>query len=153
MTRYDYKIAANWNNSAGLANLESISVSGGEDLHTLLGRLAANTYYLAHTLQPFAINYELTTSGASSQRGFTKVILNFPVIGAKSYDYLETTYGQGNSTYRGKVTIRLRSGDFNTYANYNGILALAPPPRPFYRGADFWYQDVQATILIKGVAS
>lgn len=153
MARYNYQLAAAWNNAAGLANIESISVSGGEDLSLILGRLPSATYYLAHTLEPYELPFELTAGGTLTQRGYAKVILNFPVMGAKSYDYLDNTYAQGNSTTRGKVTVKLRSNDFNTYVNYNAIMQLAKAPKPIYRSSKYWLENVQVTFLIRGVAS
>lgn len=153
MARYNYQLAAAWNNAAGLANIESISVSGGEDLSLILGRLPAATYYLAHTLEPYDLPYEITAGGTLTQRGYAKVILNFPIMGAKSYDYLFTTYAQGNSTTRGKVTVKLRSNDFNSYVNYNAIMRLAKAPQPIYRSSKYWYENINVAFLIRGTAS
>lgn len=153
MARYNYQLAAAWNNAAGLSNIESIAVSGGEDLSLLLGRLVSPIYYLAHTLEPYDLPFEITAGGSMTQRGYAKAILNFPVMGVKSYDYLDATYAQGNSTTMGKVTVKLRSNDFNTYVNYNAIMQLAKAPKPIYRSSKYWYQDVQVTFLIRGVAS
>jgi len=152
MARYGYKIAQGWNNTAGLANFESISVSGGEDLHGVVRRIAANCYFLPQTFLPYAPNFVLSAGGSYSQAGYAKCILLFPLIGAKSYDYLATTYGQDNTTYRGKVTLTFRSNDFNTYANYNALLKLADAPKPIFQQNKYWYQDVQATFLIRGTA-
>lgn len=153
MPLYDYKIATNWNNAAGLTNFESISVSGGEDLHSVLARLASATYYLPQTQEPYNLPYELTAGGTYTQRGYAKAILLFPLMGVKSFDYLESTYGQGNTSYHGKVTVRLRSANFNSYANYNAIMSLANAPKPIYRMSAYFYQDIAVTFLLRGVAS
>lgn len=152
MTRYSYKIAQGWNNAAGLTNFESISVSGGEDLHGAIRRIASACYYMPQTFLPYAPNFVLTAGGGYTQSGYTKCVLLFPLIGAKSYDYLATTYAQDNTTYRGKCTIAIRSNDFNTYANYNAIFKLADAPKPIFQQSKYWYENVQAEFLIRGTA-
>lgn len=153
MPLYDYKIATNWNNAAGLTNFESISVTGGEDLHGVLARIASPCYYLPQTQEPFSIPFELTAGGTYTQRGYSKAILLFPLMGAKAYDYLASTYAQENTTYHGKVTVRLRSNNFNSYSNYNAIMSIINAPKPIFRMSKYWLQDITVTFLIRDTAS
>lgn len=152
MARYQYKIAAGWNNTAGLTFFEAISVSGGEDLHSIARRIATGTYLLPETFLPYAPNIVITAGGTLTQSGYPKLILNFKVIGTKSYAYLEANYGAGNATHRGKVTIQIPSEDFNTFEQYNAIFKLADAPKATYKNSKYWLENVQATVFIRGLA-
>lgn len=114
MAHYNYQIAVGWNNSAGLANIEGIAVSGATAI------FGATHYYVrgyARYLQGqpvFDINVGQTFEGYES------VIWVSAVMTPAAWSYLK-------STYEGQVTIKTTLGVPGTYSNKNAWLRL---PRP-----------------------
>lgn len=107
----DLKIAANWNNAAGLAAWESITPSS--DRAFFAPRIFG-------TYDPGS--RRIGTDGLDTFAGYGSVDLLWEAITKLQERYLRETYCSNG--YNGKVTVRLRTDDPDTYANYNAILKL-----------------------------
>lgn len=113
-TRYQYQIAANNNNAAGLVNVETI--------------LATNEtrYFRAPRARdkgvPGAPSVRL--DGLGHRRGFPYVDWLWPITWLQ-YDYARTTWTPTATAdgYSGYVTINSRLGG-QTYTHYNAILFI-----------------------------
>lgn len=142
-----YSLAANYGGSP--TNIESISVTGGEDLRPFYSKLQSAAYFHAATDSPYTIPYSKTAAGTFTQQGYPSFVWRFPYIGATSYKYLLETYAQ-KSTYRGKVTVGARSLEWDVYANVNADMFLSPvTEQPYCRGSNYYFRDVTARFIVR----
>jgi hypothetical protein len=108
MAQQSYKIAASFNNAAGLINLEDI--------------LIANRPYIVRGVGRYKQGEATTnTNGRLTFIGYPSVEWQFDVLTYAMYQYLKDTYCSG--LYSGDVTIATRT-DSSTYANYNAVMNL-----------------------------
>lgn len=112
-TFQDNKIASNWNNAGGLVNIETIVVSGirfpaPDDL---------NDY---STGVPF-VNGE----GITFFNGYPSSTWIMGMITWDQYWYIYKIIL--SNKFSGKVTVRTRTVEVATYANYNAILTIDTP--------------------------
>lgn len=115
MAFYLYKIAAGWNNAAGLVNVESLIV----DTDTFAPPVA----YMAYN--PGTVR--VRADGQVYYSGFPSVVWRFTGLKRAMYYYLMTNYTTGGNTLSGKVTISTRNIT-GTHANYNAVMVLPAPP-------------------------
>lgn len=123
-TRYDYKIAAAYNNAAGLVNIETIVPSGDR---AFFSPVAYSNY------RPGV--RKIRSDGMLYLAGFGTSFWIMPAATRKQIEYLMDTYCAGG--YSGKVTIRTRINRV-AYANYNAILSLPDPDamKRIFKGFD-----------------
>lgn len=133
-------------------NIESIAVTGGEDLRPFYSRLQAATYFHVATETPYTKAYIKAASGTWSQSGYPSFVWKFPLIGVTSYKYLLETYAQDSSN-RGRVTVGARSLEWDVYDDLNADMFLEPVTEAVYcRGSAFFFRDVLARFIVKGAA-
>lgn len=133
-------------------NIESISVSGGEDLRPFYSKLAAATYYMVATDTVYTKPYLKSAAGTWSQSGYATFTWKFPLIGVTSYKYLLATYAQDSSN-RGKVTVGARSLEWDVYDDLNCDMYLEPITEPVYcRGGIYYFRNALARFIVKGAA-
>ncbi len=133
-------------------NIESISVSGGEDIRPFYSKLAAATYYMVATDTPYTKPYLKSAAGTWSQSGYAAFTWRFPIIGVTSYKYLLATYAQDSSS-RGKVTVGARSLEWDVYDDLNADMYLEPVTEAVYcRGTAYFFRNVLARFIVKGAA-
>lgn len=133
-------------------NIESISVTGGEDLHPFYSLMQAATYFHVATDTPFTRAYVKSVGGTWTQAGYPTFTWAIPIIGVTSYKYLMDTYAQANSTHRGRVTVGARSDEFDVYDDYNADMFLEPAMEKMRRGTAFYFRNVIARFIVKGAA-
>src|SRR6476659_6316171 len=109
-TRYDYAIAASYNNAAGLTNLELIVPTGDR---AFFSPVAYNNY------KPGV--RKIRSDGTLYLAGFAASFWILPAATRKHIEYIMDTYCAGG--YSGKVTIKTRINRI-AYANFNAILSL-----------------------------
>lgn len=142
-----YSLAANYGGSP--TNIESIAVTGGEDLRPFYSRLTAAAYYVAATETPYTIPYVKSVAGTFTQQGYPSFVWRFPYIGVTSYKYLLETYAQKSSN-RGKVTVGARSLEWDVYGNVNADMFLFPVTEPVYcRGSAYYFRNVTARFIVR----
>lgn len=134
-------------------NIESIAVTGGEDLRPFYSLFTAATYYHVATDTPYTKIYVKAAAGTWTQSGYPTFVWKFPIIGVTSYKYLLETYAQDNATYRGKVTVGARSLEHDVYDDLNADMFLEPvTEQPMKRGTAFYFRNVLARFIVKGAA-
>lgn len=126
---YEYAIAAGWNNTTGLRNIESLTPSGDKPFRTPNAYSAFNPGTL-----------RLRADGIAYVEGFPSTAWLLDVLTRKQYQFLMTTYSTGGNSYSGKVTIRTMTPS-GSYANYNAIMLL--PIMPELDRAFKIYRSVQ----------
>ena len=135
-------------------NVESIAVTGGEDLRPFYSKLTAATYYMVATDSPYTKPYLKAAAGTWTQSGYAAFTWKFPMMGVTSYKYLLSTYAQDNVTYRGKVTVGARSLEYDVYDDLNCDMYLDPVPADavYCRNGVFYFQNITARFIVKGAA-
>lgn len=113
MARYAYKIAAGYNNTGSLANIESIVPSGDRAFFPPEG---------FNNFNPGQAN--VRGDGLTTRNGFPYCFWVFSAMTRKQVAYLRTTYCGGG--YSGLVTIATRP-DTIAYVNYNAVITLPDP--------------------------
>lgn len=113
-TRYDYKLAAGYNNAAGLTNLETITVSG--DSRPFFSPVGYSNYRAGVR--------KIRSDGTVIFTGFPSAHWIIPAMTRKQWEYLSDQYCSGG--FSGKVTVRTRVGR-TSYSNFNAILVLPDP--------------------------
>lgn len=113
MVRYDYQIAAGNNNAAGLVNIENITPTGGTPFKPPQG---------VGNWNPGA--FRIRGDGTVYIAGYASTEWVFTTLTRLQHRYLMETYC--NNSYSGKVTIRTKADDEDTYANYNAVMILSP---------------------------
>lgn len=114
----DYKIAVNYNNTAGLTLISSIVPSTDEAFN--LGEIV-----LGLALYNPGIA-KIRGTGLTTRSGFKSTRWNFGYWTLLQYEYLQTTYCGGLGNYSGFVTIRTRTGN-TAFANFNAIIEVPTP--------------------------
>lgn len=140
MTRFpNRQIATGWDNEAGFAVVESISVSGTslqlEDVIKGMS-LDANTHFVVRGGIPL-VNRVATTAG-SSQNGYEVIAWILPVVSGNALQHWI-------DTYVGKVTIATSRLIYDTYENWNaigGYPQYSDAERRYYAG-HWWYFNVR----------
>jgi len=127
MARYSYKLAAAYNNAAGLANIESIVPTSDR---AFFSPVVFNNY------KPGVRKGR--TDGLLYMAGWASSFWILPVVTRPQFAYLQTTYCAGG--FSGKVTVATRI-NLVAYANYNAILTL-PDPEQLQRHFKY-YEDVR----------
>ena len=142
------KIAAAWDNEAGFAVVEAISVSGTTlQLEDVVKGFpfAANTHFYIHGGSS-QVNRMATADGGSVQNGYETIAWNIPICtGVALKHWIDT--------YVGKVTIATTRYDITTYENWNamaGYPEYSADRRHYYLG-HWWYLDVK--VMMKLVAT
>lgn len=115
MPFYDYRIAAGNNNAAGLVNIESITPTSDKPFS------APNNFGQFDPGQ-----FRIRADGKVYVAGFGVASWVFSAMTKAQYRYLMETYC--NNSYSGLVTIRTRTDDPDTYANYNAVMILPKLP-------------------------
>jgi hypothetical protein len=113
MPLFEYKIAAGYNNTAGLVNIESITPGGSVPFVPPVGMDG----YSAGTRR-------VRGDGTDYIAGYASTAWQFSLLYWAQLDYLADTYCAGG--WSGKVTIRTRTGRA-VYANYNAVIKLPMP--------------------------
>lgn len=108
-----YQIAAGWNNAAGLADVNTLGPVGGEKLNMPRAFPLVNA-----GTRRYRGDLTSTISGTVVQRW------DFTAAYYDQYIYVKETFCGTGRTYSGKVTIRTRLYDTDTYANYNAVLEV-----------------------------
>lgn len=107
----DIKIAAGNNNAAGLVAIESITPSSDRPFY-------APQSYGSYSPGEARVRAD----GTVTFSGFAAVEWRFSVLTLRQFAYLQDTYCAGG--WSGLVTIRTRTDDPATYANYNAVMVL-----------------------------
>lgn len=113
--RYAYKLAAGYNNAAGLVNIESITPSGDKAFYPPQGVGAYDPG-----------QFRIRGDGTVYVSGFAATEWLFSKITRAQVRYLQTTYC--NSGWSGKVTVATKTDNINTYANFNAVMVLTKLP-------------------------
>lgn len=137
MSIYDYQIAAGHDNAAGLVNIEAITPSGDKTFYPPAG---VGTYNPGE----FRIRGDVSLYIA----GEASCEWVFSSLTRAQVRYLMTTYCA--SSYSGKVTIRTKTDNINTYANYNAVMVLpklTETERNYTRYRNYRIRFIQVTAL------
>jgi len=117
MAVYSYTIAINWNNAAGLANVEAINPTGSAS--TWLLPYPFNAAYIAVNMGigTWRANYDLTNAPSVARNGNEMVTWEFHPMAYSAYMYMISTYIIATN---GRITIGTTgvSGAI-TYTNQN----------------------------------
>ncbi len=119
----NYKLAAAWNNAAGLSPIETI--------------LAVEGMYPAPLGTYDPGERRKTGDGLDYFRGYPSCQWPFVFIYWAKHKSLMSTYCAGS--YSGKVTVRTRIDDSANYANFNAIINL--PKLPDTRPESLRFED------------
>lgn len=115
----DLQIAVGNNNTAGLVAWESLTADGV----TFLPVRSFGTYDIGER--------KTRLNGRPYFAGGAKVQFLASAITLAQYKYLKTTYCAGG--YSGLVTIKVRTDDPATYANYNAVIIMSKESELEYR--------------------
>lgn len=135
MAFQQYKIAAGWNNAAGLANVEDqfpryqnkpLIVRGRGGFSPGVRRIRGN----------FSVSYS----------GKQIIRWRIRVMGINQYNYWQANYTTGGNSYSGKNTIRSRNGS-DSFANYS-VTSQLPSPDTLETKGDS-YQNVEIIHVIE----
>lgn len=138
MAHYNYQIAVGWDNSAGLANIEAISVTGADPIF-------GTTHYYVRAFTQYLQGQEVFDINAGQTfEGYESVIWISSVMTPAAWSYLKTTY-------EGQVTIKTTLGVPGTYSNKNAWLRLPRPRNMNAKGTHF--TDVEWNFIITEAAS
>lgn len=131
MQLYQYKLAAGYNNAAGLVNIESIIPTGDRAFSPPQGYASFSPGVL-----------RVRADGLRYVAGFQTILWIFSLLTAAQWRYLQDTYTVGGNSYSGKVTVANRNED-GSYSNYNAIIYV--PPLPELASNRKWlnYRDVE----------
>ena len=115
MPEFEYSIINNWDNAAGLVNVESINPGVGSTIPNHTAYFVVKAYNAYRRGQR-----RFSPNVGSSFAGFKSVIWNLLDVDAASYEWLVTNRS-------GQVTIRTTTGVDGVYSNWNAY-AIYPDP-------------------------
>lgn len=122
----EYKLAAGWNNAAGLTGLEGVFIAN--DFIPFKTFKSWGTYNPGEAI--------IRGDGTIVFDGYPSCSWVFSIITRLQVQYLQDTYCSGS--YSGKVTIRTSTDNVNTttalpaYENYSAVMRLQPPGESKY---------------------
>lgn len=105
------QLAVGYNNAAGLVALQSITPTNDKPFYPI------QNY---GTFDPG--QFRTREDGTLYVAGYASAQFVFNVITRRQVEYLQDTYCA--TSWSGKVTVKMRTDDPDTYANYNAILLL-----------------------------
>lgn len=115
----DYQLEANWNSAGGLTAIETI-LAGYETLEAHRPSAFPRSF---GTYDPGV--FQIRGNGLSTTAGFALCTWPFDVMGYAQARGLMDNFAAGG--YTGLVTLRTRTDDEGTYANFNATMRLPKP--------------------------